>query len=679
MKRLIYILSIWYIAFSSAAEEVANANLYALRDRMQAEARALEEQEEQFIPTEPNITFQDLVGLIPIELIDIVREIRKNEVEGRPTKSAKIMFYGRPGGGKTTLAKAVAGELRCQFYNVLAGDLITKYQGSGNERITALIKAIVGTKKEKVPLKVKVLFIDEADGLANEEHANTSSELRRAVQALHKLDSIEYGLLCFIATNEPEKLAKTLKSRFAEEQICIELPNIATRFAKLQRLFQTYNIEGINLRKIASLLEGFDFRELEAYVRKVTRIANSLQPVLGQAIPNAAFMLALYMMNKSKVLAVEQAKKLFAYWTKRFIPEASQEHIDLVLNEPLLQSCLSNLTAQDIKKAAVSLQGLRFLAEDAQITPDDIFISIYYDNDNKLPSALHIQKFFHHFLEFDLEDGIDLSQDLADNCTGKEIHALVEMARSETENRAELQNALMKHICILLKTKAKPYEVIERIYVTKQYTNDGSVSFAGNHGFGAGVSFVVTNLSTNGGASATFSRNSTSYHITPFNHFCIEKRPLKDTDEFKRTIAVSDEDEKLSRLDFCNVRPPSLTLVRFIINQQLLINNMNLTVSQEHIYNFENFLKIIVTSQLSINALEKFVQFACDNAYRAQSNECNREHLIQAFFDIGLNIQWYQDRNIKGSHLDRPYQGRNIAAREAAVPAPAAPGNCIIS
>lgn len=329
-KSMLYFTLVALPIVLHAAEEKMKATTSNYRDpryvleanRIMRIAQSKPSQDEvSFVAVSPKLKLADLVGQSPSEIIDIIDEIRAiEETRGTP-KAYKIILYGPPGSRKTALAEAIAGELQWDFYNILAGDLLTKYQGSGNQSITQLLDTIIKSQKKAV------LFIDEIDGLANEEHADKSSELKRAVHALHKMDAIKENFICILATNNRDKLPATLLSRFREDQICIKLPDRDKRMLLLQSHLADYGFDAKILRDIAKLTQNLDCREIQALARKTIRISRFLSRNTTSSsssapssnenpkifLVNEAFYIALYMINKSIAPDANRIKSVLAY------------------------------------------------------------------------------------------------------------------------------------------------------------------------------------------------------------------------------------------------------------------------------------------------------------------------------------------------------------------------------
>ena len=80
-----------------------------------------------------------------------------------------MLLAGRPGTGKTLLARAVAGEAGVPFFSISASEFVEAIVGIGASRVRDLFKQA----KEAAPA---IIFIDELDAIGR-------SALRRAARS----------------------------------------------------------------------------------------------------------------------------------------------------------------------------------------------------------------------------------------------------------------------------------------------------------------------------------------------------------------------------------------------------------------------------------------------------------------------------------------------------------------
>lgn len=111
-----------------------------------------------------------------------------------------IMMYGLPGTGKTTIAKAIAGEVKGKFYNVKCSDIFSKWVGEAERNIRNLF--ITARKQER-----SVIFFDDCDafGAGRGEGSDTTSRkvLTELLVQIDGVDSDNSNLLLLASTNAP--------------------------------------------------------------------------------------------------------------------------------------------------------------------------------------------------------------------------------------------------------------------------------------------------------------------------------------------------------------------------------------------------------------------------------------------------------------------------------------------
>jgi len=176
--------------------------------------------------------FNDVAGNLEAKesVRDIVDYLRT------PEKFAKygarmprgILFHGKPGTGKTLMARAMAGEAGVPFYAVSGSDFVQMYVGVGAARVRELFKKARDAGSG-------VIFIDEIDALGkkrsdglngNDEREQTLNALLTEMQGF----SDKSGIVVVAATNRPDTLDEALMrpGRF-DRRVEIGLPDMNAR------------------------------------------------------------------------------------------------------------------------------------------------------------------------------------------------------------------------------------------------------------------------------------------------------------------------------------------------------------------------------------------------------------------------------------------------------------------
>jgi transitional endoplasmic reticulum ATPase len=177
-----------------------------------------------------------------------------------------ILLYGPPGTGKTLFARAIAGELKIPFLNVVGSALLNKWVGEAEKNVDQLFNAACDYDQ-------CVVFIDEVEALLPKRGSGSTVMDRVVPTFLSAMDGIagrEEGLILLGATNRPDVMdpAALRHNRF-EHQVYVGLPNAEAR----RRILES-SLDGIPLSKEADLAaiaknaEGYSGADLAALVEE---------------------------------------------------------------------------------------------------------------------------------------------------------------------------------------------------------------------------------------------------------------------------------------------------------------------------------------------------------------------------------------------------------------------------
>ena len=183
-------------------------------------------------------TFDDVAGLDEEkqEMIEIVSFLKKpDEFYKMGAKIPKgVLLCGKPGTGKTLIAKAIAGEANVPFITMNGSEFTEMFAGLGASRVRKLFE-----KAKKV--SPAIIFIDEIDAVGSKRSEGGSAADLDNNQTLNQLlvemdgfDS-DHTVIVLAATNRPEMLDQALlrPGRF-DRQITIALPDMNGREAILK-------------------------------------------------------------------------------------------------------------------------------------------------------------------------------------------------------------------------------------------------------------------------------------------------------------------------------------------------------------------------------------------------------------------------------------------------------------
>ena len=167
------------------------------------------------------------------EVTQMMRFIRKREkyeaIGARIPKN--ILLYGKPGTGKSMIAKAISNECNVHFMYRAGSEFARRYVGDSPKEIKKMFKEA----REKAPT---ILFIDEIDALGKKRSEDTNGEdVKALTQLLTELDGFDTTDNVFLigATNTLDLLDPALlRSGRFDKKVKILVPNEENRKAMFE-------------------------------------------------------------------------------------------------------------------------------------------------------------------------------------------------------------------------------------------------------------------------------------------------------------------------------------------------------------------------------------------------------------------------------------------------------------
>jgi len=264
-------------------------------------------------------TLKDVAGLQEEkedleEIIDFLKEPAKyTKVGARIPKG--VLLEGRPGTGKTLLAKAVAGEANVPFFSISGSDFVEMFVGVGASRVRDLF----ADAKKNAPC---IVFIDEIDAVARRRGTGMGGGHDEREQTLNQLlvemdgFGVNEGIIVMAATNRVDILDPAIlrPGRF-DRKITVSAPDVRGREDILKVHVKNKPLgDDVDLTQIAQTTAGFTGADLENLLNEAAIVAakDSRGFIKQEDIKKSFIKVGIGAEKKSRIIS-DKEKKITAY------------------------------------------------------------------------------------------------------------------------------------------------------------------------------------------------------------------------------------------------------------------------------------------------------------------------------------------------------------------------------
>ncbi len=230
--------------------------------------------------------FTDVAGLYEAkdQIKEIIEFLQDPETYSRlgARLPKGVLLYGRPGTGKTLLARAIAGEAGVNFIPVAGSEFDEEFVGVGASRVRQLFEVA----RNNAPC---IIFIDEIDALAHKRHPHDPAWLAQTVnQLLTEMDGMDpsknNGVVVIGASNRIQAIdPAVLRPGRLDRHIKLEIPNLGERAEVLSVHLRDIKLNPeVTPQAIAQITSGFSGAELANLVNEAALAATKARkPEVG--------------------------------------------------------------------------------------------------------------------------------------------------------------------------------------------------------------------------------------------------------------------------------------------------------------------------------------------------------------------------------------------------------------
>ena len=376
------------------------------------------------------------------DIVDYLRDPGKYARYGARMPKG-ILLHGKPGTGKTLMARAMAGEAGVPFYAVSGSDFVQMYVGVGAARVRELFgKARTAGGG--------VIFIDEIDALGkkrsdglsgNDEREQTLNALLTEMQGF----AGDTGIVVVAATNRPDTLDEALlrPGRF-DRRVEIGLPDLAARRQIIALHGENKPLSpAVDLDKLARDTVFFSGAMLEGLMNDAAiNAARRAAEVIGPEDMETAYYTALAGSEKKDRSGIRQQERSVTAWHESghalaatlLEPESRVAKVTIIPTTGGAGGFCVNIMPERMywtkkeleRQIIINLAGRA--AEELHFGPDGVTTGASNDIEKATQTALQ------YVAKFGMGDGIVDKLALKDEGVNRECASLTERLYSEAKS-----------------------------------------------------------------------------------------------------------------------------------------------------------------------------------------------------------------------------------------------------
>ncbi len=272
-----------------------------------------------FMGNRPSVSFSDVAGVeeAKMELEEVVEFLKFPEkfasLGARIPRG--VLLVGPPGGGKTLLARAVAGEAGVPFFSISGSEFVEMFVGVGASRVRDLFEQA----RRNAPA---IVFVDEIDAVGRHRgaglgggHDEREQTLNQILVEMDGFDS-STNVIVIAATNRPDILDPALlrPGRF-DRRVTVDLPDVRGRIAILDVHARGKPLDpDIDMEIVAKQTPGFSGADLANLINEAAILAarRNKKLVMYDELAEAVDRVFAGPERKSR-LVTEREKRVTAY------------------------------------------------------------------------------------------------------------------------------------------------------------------------------------------------------------------------------------------------------------------------------------------------------------------------------------------------------------------------------